>query len=46
MIESWTPSQKMSLMEFLKNLFWVWLLILFTLVPCRVCWIHFQRMWH
>lgn len=35
MVESWTLSQERSLMDFLQNLFWVWLLILFTLMPCK-----------
>lgn len=35
MIESWTLLQKRSLMDFFKNLFWGWLLILFTLTSCK-----------
>lgn len=35
MIESWTLLQKRSLVDFLKNLFWGSLLILFALMPCK-----------
>lgn len=31
MIESWALSQK----RLLRNLFWGWLLLLFTLMPCK-----------